>query len=331
MRVNETSLDLGPYEPVLLSSGCGAWRYREPLPLTTDGQLRVCALGVGAAFSRTMHQSNFIVVKGETAVFIDLGTQATGRLAEFGVSCHDIRHLILTHSHADHIGGLEELALKRRYEAPGIELLRGEGEAPEEHLRRMAKARRSGRFRPALYVPDFYARELWEWSLRGGLAFSEEVEHKGPEGGMKMDHFFHFVSPTERDDDEIWSWRIGIGSIEFLTFVTRHVPDAASPNSPRMYSIGMVIDDRLYISGDTQFDPGPIEKFGRHCEMLWHDAQHFPGGVHAFYGDLKTLPDEVRERMRLYHLSDGMLDIDVEADGFAGLVKPLPVAYDFLD
>jgi hypothetical protein len=177
-------------------------------------------------------------------------------------------------------------------------------------------------------VPEFYAEQLWDYSLRGGLMFSEEVDEKGPEGGMKLAHFFDVVPPRERAD-EIWSWETEIGGIHVLTFVTKHVPDALSKGTHRMYSVGLVIDRRLFISGDTQFDPGPIKHFGHACEVLWHDAQHFPGGVHAYYGDLKRLPETVRNRMYLYHLSDGMPAIDVKADGFAGFLESAPTVYDF--
>jgi len=51
--------------------------------------------------------------------------------------------------------------------------------------------------------------------------------------------------------------------------------------------------------------------------------------VAANFNELKTLPAEIRRRMYLYHLSDGMLNIDVKADGFAGLLEAAPVVYDF--
>jgi len=321
-------LDLGPYVSRETQPGLGSWRYQSKLPLKTEGQLRVIATGIGAAFSLNMRQSNFVLAKGDTTVFVDLGTQATRRLAEFNVSCHDIEHLIVTHSHADHIGSLEELALKRRYEAPLLDVMRETVESERAFFDRLAAARRTGRYRPKLYVPDFYAKELWEMSLRGGLAFSEEVEHKGPEGGMTLEHFFDVIHPEPQGTDRM-SWRIDIGGIDIVTFVTKHVPDALSRGARRMYTVGLVVDNRLYISGDTQFDPTPIKEFGKDCEAIWHDAQHFPGGVHAWYGDLKRLPATMRERMYLYHLSDGMREIDVEADGFAGFVQPAPVVYDF--
>ena len=44
---------------------------------------------------------------------------------------------------------------------------------------------------------------------------------------------------------------------------------------------------------------------------------------------MKELPDEYKEKMYLYHLSDGMLEIDVIQDGFLGMMKPAPVVYDF--
>jgi ribonuclease BN (tRNA processing enzyme) len=90
-----------------------------------------------------------------------------------------------------------------------------------------------------------------------------------------------------------------------------------------------VIDGRVYISGDTKFDEQTTMRFGEGCELLFHDSQHFPGGVHAFYGDLKKLPPETRAKILLYHLTDGMLDIDVTKDGFMGFMEPAPVVYDF--
>jgi ribonuclease BN (tRNA processing enzyme) len=330
MAMRKVNLDLGAYEPVKTAIHVGRWRYERKLPLHTDGQLRAMALGVGSAFSTRMYQSNLILVKGPTSVFVDLGSTSSFRLAEFHRSVHDVRHLIITHSHADHVGAFEELALKRRYEAPFLEVAREENETGAAYMQRVVAARQSGRFRPTLYVPAFYAHELWDMTLRGGLAFSEEVELKGPEGGMRLENFVKTVHPPRSSEQSHMSWEVDIEGMKIKTFVTRHVPEAtAGEDTPHMYSIGLVVDDRLYISGDTQFDPDAIELFGKDCEMLWHDCQHFPGGVHANYEELKTLPKKIRARMHLYHLSDGMLDLDVKPDGFAGLLEPAPMVYDF--
>ena len=323
-------LDLGEYSAVKTAPFVGRWRYEKQMSLHTEGHLRAIALGVGSAFSTRMFQSNFILVKGDTAVFVDLGTSVTLRLAEFHLSVHDIKHLMITHSHADHIGSLEELALKRRYEAPLLEMAKRDGETPQAYMERIIAARRSGEFRPTLYVPPFYAEELWEMSLRGGLAFSEEVDLKGPEGGMVFENFFQIVHPTPCPAEYTRCWEVTVGPIHIKTFVTRHVPDAAiEEDTPHMYSVGLVVDGRLYISGDTQFDPETVDALGSDCEVLWHDCQHFSGGVHANYNEMKTLPPAIRSRMHLYHLSDGMLDIDVKKDGFAGHLEPAPVVYDF--
>jgi len=323
-------LELGEYIAAKTAPHVGRWRFEQEMTLRTDGHLRAIALGVGSAFSTRMFQSNFILVKGDTAVFVDLGTSVTLRLAEFHLSVHNIKHLIITHSHADHIGSLEELALKRRYEAPSLELAKRDDESSQAYMERIVAARRSGTFRPTLYLPQFYAEELWEMSLRGGLAFSEEVDLKDPEGGMVLDNFFRIVNPTPCPAEHTRCWEATIGDIHIKTFVTRHVPDAAvDEDTPHMYSVGLVVDGRLYISGDTQFDPETIDTLGSGCESLWHDCQHFSGGVHANYSQMKTLPADVRARMYLYHLSDGMLDIDVKADGFAGHLEPAPTVYDF--
>jgi ribonuclease BN (tRNA processing enzyme) len=331
-----TTLDLGAYEPKLLSPGLGVWRYEKPLPLTTEtGKLRLIALGVGGAFSAKMFQSNFIVIKGKTALFVDLGSKATFKLSEFGLSAHAVKHLLVTHSHADHIGSLEELALKRRYEAPFIEMPKGKDEEFPTYLARCANARAEGRFRPKLYIPPHYADMLWDWSLRGGLAFSEVTDVPDPKGELLLEHYFDVISPKHIEGEAVDTWEITVpGEVKeddlvIRLFAANHIPDTAATVEESVYTTGLIVDGRVLISGDTKFDLGMLQRLAPNCEMIFHDCQHFLGGVHANYQQLKTLPAEMKAKMMLYHLSDGMLDIDVKVDGFAGLMEPAPVAYDF--
>ncbi|MEW5876110.1 MAG: MBL fold metallo-hydrolase [Candidatus Zixiibacteriota bacterium] len=331
-----TTLDLGEYKPVLISPGVGLWRFDKKLPLATEpAQLRLIALGVGGAFSARMFQSNFIIVKGQTTLFVDFGSKTTLKLAEFGLSAHAVKHLLVTHSHADHIGSLEELALKRRYEAPFIEMPKGKDESMPDYFARITKARNEGRFRPVLHIPPHYEKMLWDWSLRGGLAFSEITNVQDPKGEMLLSHYFDVAHPRHLPNEGVDSWEIVVeganpaDTLRVQTFLANHIPDTAKTVDESLYTTGFIIDGRVLVSGDTKFDEQMVNRFGDRCEVIFHDCQHFPGGVHAAYQQLKNLPEAIRKKMILYHLSDGMLDIDVAKDGFLGLMQPAPVVYDF--
>ncbi len=74
----------------------------------------------------------------------------SGRLRHYGPGClhalgktpDDIDALLVTHIHGDHIGGLEEIAFRMRF---------------QYHRK------------PLLYVPEVLAAPLWENALKGGL------------------------------------------------------------------------------------------------------------------------------------------------------------------
>ena len=97
-------------------------------------------LGVGNFFTRTDHQTNLLI---NDRILVDCGMTAGRALSAAGRSFTDIDHIFITHTHADHIGGLEECAFHSRFLAGGR--------------------------KPHLHLPEELMDVVWERSLRGGL------------------------------------------------------------------------------------------------------------------------------------------------------------------
>ena len=88
-----------------------------PIPLCNDGILTLTFLGCGSAFAKTLDQTNLLIVKGSDHFLIDMGATYSKSASRNGVSVSEIDHFLITHSHADHVGGLEEVQLFNRYVA----------------------------------------------------------------------------------------------------------------------------------------------------------------------------------------------------------------------
>lgn len=276
------------------------------IKLTSNGNLEISFIGVGSAFATTMYQSNILVVKGENHFMIDLGSKASVALNEAGVSVFDIENILVTHSHADHIGGLEEWCLKARYAAPFL------------------KGCARGEYRPNLLSTADYAHILWDASLRGGLEHSEETQ---PGRRLSLSDYVTIRSGayTIGYGRPVYRLIIGEGKnpIDLKVMRTNHVPDSSMSWQTAFYSVGALIDDRVFISGDTMFDRELIEVFGSSAELIFHDCQDFTGGVHASFEELKGLPLQLKEKMFLYHLPDGIQEkFHPEEEGFLGWARP---------
>ncbi|SVC49047.1 uncharacterized protein METZ01_LOCUS301901, partial [marine metagenome] len=87
----------------------------QSLPLKTEGNLRIVFLGIGSAFTRRNRQSNFLIIQGDHHILVDCGTLGPLALDDIGLNVTKVQCYLPTHSHADHIGGLEEAALANRY------------------------------------------------------------------------------------------------------------------------------------------------------------------------------------------------------------------------
>ena len=266
-----------------------------PLSLHNDGGLEVFFLGVGSLFATSHFQSNFLLVKGDDHVLVDFGnTGPTAWRQTTRLEPSAIEVILPSHSHDDHIGGLGHLALYNRY--VGVPL------AQRPQLR--------------LVATEEYATILWERSLRGNLEWNEI----SPEGRpLAMDDYFDVHHPQLHPGDRD-RWTIDIGSLHLELFRTLHIPEQARTIDEAFPTYGVYVDDRVFFSCDTQFDPALLELYEeRGVEWYFHDVQFFPGAVHAPLEDLRTLPEAIRRKMLLTHYADTWAEHDVS--DFAGWTR----------
>jgi len=245
---------------------------QKPLPLTTDGALELVFLGVGSAFTKRHYQTNLLIRKGQDHLMVDFGTKASQAAFEVGLRVTDFRSFLITHSHADHIGGLEEVALANRYVT---------------HTK------------PRIYITAQFQRLLWSSSLRGGCALNERPP-------LTFRDFFDVERPAPLEGMPRETYGFRVGTIGVRMFRTRHIPDSASDWRDSVWSVGIVIDDRVMYTSDTRFDPELLSSFSAvfPLEIIFHDCQLFTGGIHASFEELQTLPASTRQRIVPVHFGD---------------------------
>ena len=274
----------------------------EKLSLTNDGQLSLFFLGVGSAFSKRHYQTNLLLVKGDDHLLVDCGTKTPQAFHELGLPVAHVKNFFLTHSHADHIGGLEEVMLVARY---------------------------GTQTKPNVWITESYQNSLWDMSLRGGSAYNEV--HAGRNltfGDMWTVHRPRWLPGFPRE-----TYEFEVGSIRLKAMRTLHIPGNATTWEDSFWSTGLVIDDRILFTGDTKFDPALLDQFtGKYpIETIFHDCQFFPpGGVHASIDELKDLPGPMKSKMVLMHYGDDWEKNSARvADlGFVGLARQWAY-YDF--
>lgn len=264
-----------------------------PLQLTNGGELEIVFLGTGTAFARSLYQTNFFIIKGDTHILVDFGMTGPQGLAALGRRAEDIAVVLPTHSHSDHIGGIEYLTLLNRY-----------------------VAQPQGRPKLTMLGTDEYLPVLWEQSLRGGLEYNE-LNPEGRRLGFDDFYDFHVVEPFAVSPRSVF--KTNFRGIEIELFHTNHIPGEAETPQDAFITYGLVVDGRVFLSGDTKFDPDLIEMYQDRVECFFHDASLTKNAVHASFSELNSLSEDVRRRMYLMHYQD---DATAEHGApFAGLAK----------
>ncbi len=264
------------------------------LELTNDGELELFFLGVGSAFTKRQHQTNLLIIKGNHHVLIDCGTKCSQSMYKLGLSITDIDNFLITHSHSDHIGGLEEVALMGRYFT---------------------------KKKPNIFIDETYQHILWDMSLRGGCAYNEEEARDM----LAFSDFFNVIRPSWLQNYSRETLHVTAGHIDIKMIRTKHIPDSSSDWKSSFWSCGVIIDDRILFTSDTRYDFELIDDYNKqfNFEAIFHDCQFFTGGVHASIDELNQLPPEIKSRMFLTHYGDNWEEYEDTVDeyGFAGFAR----------
>jgi len=264
------------------------------LSLTNDGALELFFIGAGSAFTKRQYQTNLLIVKGKDHLLVDCGTKCNQALFELGLPISTIRNFLITHSHADHIGGLEEVSLIGRYVS---------------------------RKKPLMIINETYQHILWDMSLRGGCAYNEEnARHM-----LGFSDFWDVNRPQWLPDYSRETFSVKSGSIDIKIMRTKHIPDSSPDWQGSFWSCGIIIDDRVMFTSDTRYDEELVLDYEQRFkfEAIFHDCQFYTGGVHASIEELKALPADVKKKMYLTHYNDNWEEFEgkVGEYGFAALAR----------
>ena len=267
-------------------------QFNSKIELKNSGQLSLFFIGTGSAFTKKAYQTNLIIIKGEDHILIDCGTLCPYALEnDYHTKLGEIRNILITHPHADHIGGIEEMALVGRYvENKKVNIV----------------------------IPKPLKRKLWNESLRGGLQFSEE-------GKLRFEDYFNVIYASRILKKPFDMFEKQFGSINIKIFRTRHVTSSQNSLHNSQLSYGILLDNKVLFTADSQFNPNQLNYLldNYRIEAIFHDCDllGFSVGVHASYEQLCTLPAEVKCKMYLCHYNDVEQKPDTTKDGFLGYTQ----------
>ncbi len=257
--------------------------------------MKITFLGVGSAFSKLYGTSAALVESGSVKLLLDCGQPIPAVLDEKMCGFKNVTHIFISHLHADHIAGLEQVAIMMRM-------------VYKKKIKILSTAS--------------ILERLWNCSLRGGLEFLEATPNDAQ--AQTLEDYF---TPMPIDKHQ---W-VAISPEESPLLLKLHTNNHVL--NLETYGIELANgslekEKRFLYSGDVRFTPEYIRYGFENCSLIFHDCQLFDSGennslgVHASYNQLLSLPPEIRHKIWIYHYGDSQLP-DAESDGFSGFVQPM--------
>lgn len=239
-------------------------------------------LGVGSQFSgREQYHSNMVLTAASgKRLLIDCGSDARYSLFESGLTPADLDAVYVSHLHADHIGGLEWLALSTHFSP-----------APR---------------RLPLFAETQTLEWLWEHALRAGLRC---IQGKS----MELADYFE---PCPVASGGSFQWE----GVQLTTHRMPHISNENSRHDSHALFIesgacrAFISTDTQFLPEFIESMAQQADLIFHDCETI-----PFKTTVHAHYEELRTLSARARAKIWLYHNQAGH-GYNAVKDGFAGFV-----------
>lgn len=231
--------------------------------------MKILPLGVGSAFAKTLNNSNYLISPAEGEPFLlDCGHTATRALTGLGLHPKDVTRILLSHLHADHIGGLEELGFCGYF-------LWGR--------------------KPQLYLPEALLPYLWPHALQAGMG--QRLKGVGRQFfDAELSTYFdvHPIKPRS-------SFRLG--SVMVKPFRTPHVPGRACWGYKM---VDEATGGKALFTCDSRLSMKNLETYGADAGLIFHDCQLTgeSSSIHACLEELLRLPAAWQEKILLVHVDD---------------------------
>jgi ribonuclease BN (tRNA processing enzyme) len=233
--------------------------------------MTITVLGCGGAWSRILGHTSFLVEHRDIKLLIDCGSTVPARVEEFS-RLQDITHIFLSHLHADHAGGLEEVGFK------GLFI----------HKKR-----------PILLVPAPLMPILWPNYLAVGMR--NLLTDDGKQDRIAtLDTYFQAypIVPMQ-------FVQLGDSNFHLAIYRTQHV--ASKPN----FSILVLDQDSgkkvLFTCDVTAGNKLPYNS----ADLIFHDCSFtpkYPTTVHTHIEDLLVLSREIQAKTVCTHYGDDTIE-----------------------
>ena len=287
--------------------------YETGLHIDVDFKSRVKELVTRAYVPKW--QSNFLIefeTKGKVKdniyrLVIDFGGDIRHSLANAGLKLSDIDGWYCSHPHADHVGGIEGIALSTFFNPFYVT---GKKDWCDTHNLFDCANELPQEYKPDLFAHRNVIDELWRAAAPGLETLQGVMD-------VKLETYF---TVHQMIDNKLYSMKDGDRTWKFYTIVSTHVVSGTK----LMPSYGLMIEGsdgkKIYMPTDTQFmAPPQIETFYRRADVIYQDCETgFRSGVHAYIDDLKTLAPDVKKKLYLYHFTE---EPTVEKGEFKGILK----------
>ena len=205
-------------------------------------------------------------------ILIDCGVTVPGALERLGYLLPDFDDIVITHTHADHAGGLEIMAYWDRYVANERKTVWAAGPVWGELIKML----------------DVNLK------YQGGPGEFFEFDFPVPDCGLD-DEGFPIHKPEEVYESAGMA-KIGRGDPVTVEWIR-------TPHCERMYSSSLWLDGDVFYTGDCAFDRELlVHHVCPRAGIIFHDccfAEESP--VHATLRELATLPWWAREEIHLMH------------------------------